>query len=124
MERLVKKMALGSTLDDLQAWGNAVLTNTVPDSISGGKAIYTVPGFLQKLDPQHAPEAEVFWENGGKMVFVDVKWESKAAGARWPILWGLILGKPDLQPPTVHMLRTTFRRLKPGIFAYASTVEE
>lgn len=124
METLIAKTAVGSTLDELQAWANTILTNTIPDSMEGGKLIYPEPDFLKQFDSQRVPFTLVFWDKNGTEVYVEVKWASLPAGQRYPVFWGFFLGKQDLAPPSLHMFRTTLRRLRPGVFAYALTVKE
>lgn len=124
MEKLVKETeAAGSVLDGIEAWRDKILADTVPDSTSGGKAIYEIPDFLQKFDSQqHSPEVWVTWDSDRPGVFVHITWSTLPAG-HWPVLYGFVLCKPGLAPASLPFLKRTYRELKPGVFLYTFTFE-
>ena len=120
MDKLLNKVETGSTLGKIEAWAGTVLSNTVPDSMSGGEMIYTLPEFLESFDTEQRPVAGVFWEKSAE--FVEITWASMPQGAKWPVLSGFMIGKPDFVPPDIRPFKNRFRELKPGVFLYTSTL--
>jgi hypothetical protein len=73
-----------------------------------------VPEVLRELDPQHGPDAWVSLEEGPQgQSSVNLSW-----WARGGFSWGLIFGKPDLEPRS-GLPGMEFQKLRPGAFAYS-----
>jgi len=132
MDQFITNIARGSNLDEIHAWALKLVDQAPPTDEGRLDSIEEIPEFLRRLDPEHGPVAWLFSEPRGE-VQIKVEWWSFPAGAKWPFTWGLVLGKPALEPmvgkpqpavPVVSWKQATFRELKPGVVVYCWSVKE